>query len=109
MQEYLYFPPDAKGMRTRFREMVLNYIYRTALGLCGGRLRSAAVSIASEPDEEDSATLDLTLTVEADWEVIRKLRYDILVRVTEWSLEWSDEDKEDYSRRIYFSFLTTQL
>ena len=29
----LYFPPDTRGLRTQFRDSVINYIYRTALGL----------------------------------------------------------------------------
>ena len=107
--DLLYFPPDTKGLRTQFRDSVLNYIYRTALELSDDRLKSASVSVWSTPDEEDSLTLDLTLTVDADWEFIVKLRHDILVKVGEWSQEWSEEDKEDYGRRIYFAILPLNL
>ena len=96
-------------MRTPFRNRVLNYIYRTALDLSGGRLEFAAVSISSQPGEEDSLTMDLTMTVNADWEFIHKLRYDILVKVSEWSKEWSDAERDDYGRRIYFSIIPTSL
>ena len=105
----LYFPPETKGLRTQFRESVLNYIYRTALGLSGDRLRFPWVSVWSTPDEEDSLTLDLTLTVDADWEYIGKLRHDILVKVGEWSQEWTEEEKEDYGRRIYFGIVPLNL
>ena len=105
----LYFPPDTRGLRTQFRGLVINYIYRTALGLSGDRLKVASVSVGSTPEEEDSLTLDLTLTVDADWEFIAKLRHDILVKVGEWSQEWSQEEKEDYGRRVYFGIVPLDL
>ena len=105
----LYFPPDTRGLRTQFRGLVINYIYRTALGLSGDRLKVASVSVGSTPEEEDSLTLDLTLTVDADWEFIAKLSHDILVRVSEWSREWTEEEREDYGRRIYFAILPLTL
>ena len=105
----LYFPPDTRGLRTQFRDLVINYIYRTAMGLSDGRLESASVSVWSAPDEEDSLTLDLTLTLDADWEFIAKLSHDILVRVSEWSREWTEEEREDYGRRIYFAILPLNL
>ena len=103
------FAPETAALRTQFRDSVLNYIYRTALGLSDDRLKSASVSVWSAPDEEDSLTLDLTLTVDADWEFITKLRHDILVRVSEWSREWTEEEREDYGRRIYFAILPLNL
>ena len=105
----LYFPAGTLGMATRFRKKVLTYIYRTAMGLSEGRLEYAAVSVSSQPDEEDSLTLDLTLTINADWEFIKKLRREILVKVGEWSQEWSEEEKDDYGRRIYFGFIPSDL
>ena len=105
----LYFPPDTLGMQTRFRKETLKFIYMTTLALSEGRLESAAVSVSSQPDEEDSLTLDLTLTVDADWEFIKKLRREILVKVGEWSQEWSEEEKDDYGRRIYFGLIPLQL
>lgn len=105
----LYFPPSTIGMRTRFRDNALNYIYRTALALSENRLETAAVSVSSQPDEEDSLTLELTLTIDADWEFIRKLGHDILVRLGEWSKEWSEEEREDYARRIYFGIVPAVL
>ena len=105
----LYFPLETMGMWTPFRANALSYIYRTALGLSDARLESAAVSVSSNPDEEDSLNLDLTLTVNADWDAIRKLRHEILAKVGEWSQEWSEEEQEDYGRRIYFGLIPSQL
>ena len=105
----LRFLPDTMGMRTKFRDAALNYVFRTALELCDGRLESAEVSLSSTPDEEDSLALDLTLTVDADWETVGKLRYQILVKVGEWLQGFSDEEKNDYGRRIYFGFVLSNL
>ena len=103
------FAPETKRLRTQFRDSVLSCIYRTALGLADGRLKSASVSVWSTPGEEDSLILDLTLTVDADWEFIAKLSHDILIRVSEWSREWTEEEREDYGRRIYFAILPLNL
>ena len=105
----LRFLPDTMGIRTKFRDAALNYIFRAALELCDGRLKSAEVSVSSTPDEEDSLILDLTLTVDADWETIGKLRRDVLVKLGEWSQEWSAEEKEDYGQRIYFGLIPISL
>ena len=105
----LYFPPDVEWMRTDFRERALNRIYRAALDLCDGRLKSAFVSV-DHTGEDDSEILDLTLTVDSDWEFIEKLRYDILATVGNWLREeCSEEEKEDYGRRVYFALLPSRL
>ncbi len=96
-------------MRTPFRDAALNYIYKTALDLADGRLESAEVSISDEIDEEDYLNLHLMLTVDADWEFIKKLRYDIFVKLGEWSKDWSEEEREDYGRRIYLGILPSVL
>ena len=96
----LYFPAETAAMRTQFRDSVLNYIFRTAMGLSDGHLVSAEVMVSDTPGEVDSLFLDLTLTVDADRNFIRNLRYEILVKLGEWSEEWSEEQKEDYGRRI---------
>ncbi|MDE2860004.1 MAG: hypothetical protein OYI31_06290 [Chloroflexota bacterium] len=109
VHERLHFPLETRGMRTPFRNRVLDFIYRTALDLSGGLLEFAAVSVSSQPGEEDSLTLDLTMTVNAEWELIRELRHGILVKVGEWSQEWSEYEQEDYGRRIYFSLIPSSL
>ena len=105
----LHFPLETKSALTSFRKKVLNYIYRTALGRSPERLASARVSLTSTPDEEDSFHLDLTLTVNADWDAAQELAQGILDRVSEWSKEWSEEDQEDYGRWIYFGVIPANL
>ena len=105
----LDFPPETESVLTSFRQKVLNDIYRAALGLSAGQLESATVSLSSTPDEEDSLHLDLTLTVDADWDFAQELARDILDKVSEWSKEWPEEDQEDYGRWIYFGVVPTEL
>ena len=105
----LYYPLETEGALTTFRKRVLNYIYRTALGLSDGRVESARVSLSGELDEEDSIHLDLTLTVNAHWEETQVLTQKILDRVSGWSKEWPEEDQQDYGRWIYFGVIPTEL
>ena len=105
----LHFPVEVTKMRTPFRDSVLNYIYRTALDLSDGCLEEASVSVWSNPGEEASLVLDLTLVVTSDWEAIGKLRRQILVKISEWSQEWSAIQREDYRKRIYFGFVPADL
>ena len=104
---FLSFPPESLGLRTRFRDSALGYIFRTAVNLSGGKVVLGEVGITEVPDEEDSWAFDLTLTVDDDWEAIEKLRWDVLVRLEDWSSEWSPEEQDDYGRRIYFGFIPT--
>jgi hypothetical protein len=106
---FLYYPLETEGVLTTFRKRVLNYIYRTALGLSAGRVESARVSLSGELDEEDSFHLDLTLTVNTHWGAAQVLTQEILDRVSEWSKDWLEEDQEDYGRWIYFGVIPTEL
>ncbi len=101
-EPYLDFLPETVVMRTPFRDAALKYIHRTALELADGRLESAVVEVWSYPGEEDSLTLDLTLEVDADRDAIKALRYETLVKVTEWLTGRTEEEKADYGRRVYF-------
>lgn len=105
----LRFPPETAWALTPFRKKALNDIYRTALGLAGERLASAGVSLISTPDEEDAFHLDLTLTLDADWDAAQELAEGILERVSEWSKGWSEEVQEDYGRWIYFGVIPAKL
>ena len=82
---FLSFSPESIGLRTRFRDAALGYIFRTAVDLSGGRVVLGEVGITEVPDEDDSWAFDLTLTVHGDWEGIEKLRREVLVRLEEWS------------------------
>ena len=104
----LYFPPEVEWMRTPVRDRVIEFIRKTALELAGDRVKSAFISV-EHTGEVDSETLDLTLTIDSDWDYINKLRMDIIRRVIEWTSEWPKDDREDHARRIYFCLLPVNL
>ena len=106
---FLSFPAESMALRTRFRDAALGYIFRSALDISGGRVMLGEVGITEVPDEGDSWTFDLTLTVDGEWEDIEKLRWEVLIRLEEWSKEWSPEEQDDYARRIYFGFIPADL
>ena len=105
----LYFPTETRAVLTTFRKRVLTYMYRTALGHAAGSLESASVSLSSTPDEEDSIHLDLTLTVDGDWDAAQELTQTVLDRVSGWSREWTEEEQADYGRWIYFGVIPSEL
>ncbi len=107
--DMLHFSIEAQGVLTPFRDTILSYIYRSARGLSAGLLESAIVEVASEPEEEDSLHLHLALTLKMDWEELNKLHDQILVRLAEWSGEWSDDEHEDYGRWVFFSLTPTHI
>ena len=109
VRELLHFPNDTLPLWTPFRGQVLNYIFRTALGLLGDQLRSAVVLVSTVPDEEDAYSLNLTLKVEGGWPTIREVRDEILTKVSAWSTEWSREQQEDYGHWIYFGLIPSEL
>ena len=103
----LYFPPEVEWMRTPQRDRTVEFIHKTALELCDGRLKSAFL-VLEHSGEEDSELLCLSLRVDSDWEFIQKLRYNILARVGEWMREeFSEEEKSDCRRRVDFSLYPT--
>ena len=107
--ELLRFPTETLPIVTPFRKQVINYIFLTARGLSNGALDSVKVSLSSISDQDDTFALDLTLTVNADWTFIQELRRDVLVRVSEWSKDWSEEQRQDYGRHVFFGILPREL
>ena len=107
--EPLHFPYETLAILNPFRKRVITYIFLTARGLSQGRLDSAEVSISSISDQDAVFALDLTLTIDADWTFIKRLRRNVLGKVSEWSEEWSDDEKREYGERIYFGILPRSL
>lgn len=110
LNEMLHFPVELSGVRTPFRERVLNYIYRTALGQSRGLLESAIVEAVSEPDDQESLYLNLSLTIDMNWDELDELCNHILDRISEWSRdEWSEQQRAEYSHWIYFSLTPSRV
>ena len=101
----LYFPADLWGVVTPFRQSVLTHIFQVAWRLSKGLLESGIVWSARAPDEGNALHLNLTLTVNSSWETVNRLHDQILEWLANWSRHWSEEEREDYSRWIYFGLV----
>ena len=106
--DMLYFSTETQGVLTPFRETVLSYIYRTSRALSGGLLESATVEPVRDPDEDDSLHLNLAMMFKMDWDELDKLHDQILVKLAEWSDDWSPNEREDYGRWIFFSLMPSE-
>ena len=98
----LTFTPEADALRTPFRDYVLQAIFELAQKELGGRLRDAVVSTWQSLDEPDHPILLPTFWADAD--DAERLRVDEAIAelvAEEWK-SWSDEQKKDYGKMIYF-------
>lgn len=101
-RDALHFPEQTYPLLTDFRERVINYIYLTARDLCGGALESASVEMS---DEDEEPVLDLTLLVDADWAAVQEVQRGVLTWLSQWAEEWTEQERADYSKHIYFGMV----
>ncbi len=103
---HLFFSRAAKALRNAFRTYALRTIHSVAREELGSSLESALVSTWSQPGEPDSTILLLSITAilprKDDREKLRQVRKAILAKIAEEASSWSDEQKKDYSEKIYF-------
>lgn len=105
----LFFSNKAKALRTRFRTKALQLIYDRASNELGSSVASAEVSTWSAPEEDSSPILLLSVVANAGGDELRRVRKAILAAIAEESSSWSDEEKRDYSEKIYFELIPTDV
>ena len=98
----LFFPREVRALQTPFRSHVLHVLYRAALSELGKRLGSATVSTWSEPGEADSEILLLSIIADADAVRLDLVRDSMLASISKEAASWTEEERQDYSRYIYF-------
>ena len=101
----LYYYPDTARLRTPFRDAAIEFIYQAALEVDDGRLKYGCVSLYTPRIEDDVETLDLTLVIDASWDVIADLEREIQGRLEKWGKDWTDKQRKDFIRRIDFMYL----
>ena len=102
---HLYFPLDAKALRTPFRARVLQSIYEIARQELGSRMVSASVQATADPD--DSARIRLLLSIWAnvdrqEWDAVDKA---VGQAVFEREASWTEDERDDFLRTIDFEIL----
>lgn len=106
---HLFFTRAAKALRTAFRTYALRTIHAVAREELGLFFESALVSTWSQPGEPESTILLLSITAKVDREKLRQVRKAILARIAEEASSWSDEQKRDYSGKIYFEMMPVDV
>ena len=101
----LYFPMDAKILRTPFRAKVLQLIYEIARQELGNRLASAVVQASADPDDPSQIRLLLSIWAAVDkheWHEADKI---ISKAVFEQEATWTENERADYLKMIDFEIL----
>ena len=104
----LGFSREAEALRTPFRSHALHLLYWAALSELGRRLRSASVSMWSEPGEADSEILLLSILADTDAATLDTVRESMLTSISKEAASWSEEERQDYSGRTYFELESLQ-
>ena len=99
---WLFFPFDAKVLRTTFRASVLQTIYEVARDELGSSLVSAVVSTWKDPEEPVPPILILSIIAESERAELKRARFAILNTIASESVSWTEKQKSDYSKTIYF-------
>lgn len=100
---------EEKNLLTPFRNQVLRSIYEVADSELGSSVASAEISTWSAPEEDSSPILLLSIVADAGGDEFRRVRKAILAAIAEESSSWSDEEKRDYSEKIYFELIPVDV
>ena len=104
----LYFPPETTGFRTPFRAYVYRLIFEEAHRIARPEIDSFEISVWSQPGEDDSWTLTMTIFITSGWDCVGTVRRALIDHLGGLSREWSSEQLEDYRRRIHFEVFPTR-
>ena len=101
----LYFPVDAKVLRTPFRAKVLHLIYEIARQELGNRIASAFVQASTDPDNPDRIRLLISIWADLDKREWQEADRAISNAVFEQEDTWTEDERADYLKMIDFEIL----
>ena len=101
----LYFPFEAKLLRTPFRGRVLRQIYELAREKLGYHVDSVAVCAAPDPDDPDQVRLLLSVWADIDKYEWREADRAISQAMFELEATWTEDEKADYLKMIDYEIL----
>ena len=105
----LYFPMDAKVLRTPFRARTLQLIYEIALQKLGNRIASAVVQASADPDDPDQIRLLLSIWADLDKREWHEADRAISKAVFEQEAIWTEDERADYLKMIDFEILPLKI
>ena len=105
----LYFPVDAKVLRTPFRARVLQLIYEIARQELGNRIASAVVQASPDPDDPDQIRLLLSIWADLDKREWHEADKAISKAVFEQEATWTEDERADYLKMIDFEILPLKI
>ena len=105
----LYFPFEAKLLRTPFRARVLQQIYGIARQEIGNRIASAAVQASSDPDDPDQIRLLLSIWADLDTREWQEADRSISEALFEQEATWTEDEKADFVKMIDFEILPLKI
>ena len=104
----LYYPLDARVLRTPFRAKVLETIYEIAHRELGDSIESAVVLTNVDYEEPYRIMLVLAIWVDVDKDEWSRASRAISDAVFVEESSWTEEERDDYLNMIHFEILPLQ-
>jgi len=105
----LYFPFEAKLLRTPFRAKVMQQIYQIARQELGNHIASVAVQASADPDEPCRTRLLLSIWADVDKHRWYEADKSISKAVFEQEATWTEDERLDYLKMIDFEVLPLKI
>lgn len=106
----MYFPLEARALRTPFRAQALQTIYDIALRQLGDKLKSVDVFVDMDPYVEPKrVALTINLMAELDSEDWLKADQAISQGVFEQEASWTEEERDDFRHTIDFAVMPLKV
>ena len=106
----LYFPLEAKVLRTPFRAKILQTIYDLAYQELGAKIESVDVFVNSDYyGEPERQTLSLTIWADMDWEEWSRADDAISKAVSSQESSWTEEERTDFLQMIDFAIFPVRV
>ena len=106
----LYFPLEAKVLRTPFRAKILQTIYDLAYQELGDKIEYADVFVNSDYYEEpERLALSLTIWADMEWDEWRRADDAISKAFFAQGSSWTAEELADFRQRIDFAIFPVRV
>ena len=105
----LYFSPESKSSLTPFRLSALEAILEAASKELERNLKSATVSLYYDHEEPVPPILLLTIVADVDRSEWTRARNAVTEAEIESAASWTDAEREDWQKMIYFDLIPLRI